>query len=60
MVSNSSGVTETYPYDVHGGELYIGIGEPQCPVTVGAPTTCQSLATTTVTVTRTPTASSSL
>ena len=56
MIGNSSGIAETYPYDVHGGELYIGFGEPQCPVTLAAPTTCRSLATTTVT--RTPTASS--
>jgi hypothetical protein len=56
-ISLANGVVETYPYDVHGGELYIGIGEPQCPVTVGVPvpTTCQSLAT--VTVTRIPSGS---
>jgi len=58
MVSLASGVVETYPYNVHGGELYIAIGEPQCPVTVGVPTTCRSLATTTVTLT--PSGSSNL
>ena len=57
MVSRASGVAETYPYDVHGGELYIGIGEPQCPVTIGATTTSLSLVKTTVTLT--PSGSSS-
>ena len=54
IVSLSQGVSETYQYDVHGGELYIGIGEPQCPVTLAATATATSCPTAkTVTVTST-------